>query len=157
MKAARTLPAEILDIIRTVRTAHPMDVLRTAVSALAAFDPDAADNSPEATLRKGIRLTSQVPMIVAAHEAIRHGREPPAPDPRLSHAANFLQMLTGKPPSAAAARLMDVDMILHAEHGSNASAFTARVVAGTRRTCTPRSPRRSPRFPDRRTAARRRT
>ena len=76
MKAARTLPAEILDIIRTVRSAHPMDVLRTAVSALAAFDPDAADNSPEATLRKGVRLTSQVPMIVAAHEAIRHGREP---------------------------------------------------------------------------------
>jgi citrate synthase len=132
MKAARRLPAEILGIIRTVRAAHPMDVLRTAVSALAAFDPDTADNSPEATLRKGIRLTSQVPMIVAAHEAIRHGRVPPPPDPRLSHAANFLQMLTGTPGSAAAARLMDVDMILHAEHGSNASAFTARVVAGTK-------------------------
>ena len=132
MKAARTLPPEILDIVRTVRTAHPMDVLRTAVSALAAFDPDTADNSPEATLRKGIRLTSQVPMIVAAHEAIRHGRDPPTPDPLLSHAANFLQMLTGKPGSAAASRLMDVDMILHAEHGSNASAFTARVVAGTK-------------------------
>ena len=131
MKAARVLPAGILDTIRTVRTAHPMDVLRTAVSALAAFDPDVADNSPEATLRKGVRLTSQVPMIVAAHEAIRHDRAPPAPDPGLSHAANFLQMVTSKPASAAAARLMDVDMILHAEHGSNASAFTARVVAGT--------------------------
>jgi citrate synthase len=134
LKAARSLPAGILDIVRTVKDAHPMDVLRTAVSALAAFDPDAADNSPEATLRKGARLTSQVPMIVAAHDAIRRGRAVPAPDPRLSHAANFLQMLTGKAPSATAARLMDVDLILHAEHGSNASAFTARVVAGTKAT-----------------------
>jgi citrate synthase len=108
-----------------------MDVLRTAVSALAAFDPQVADSSPEAIARKGIRLTSQVPMIVAAHEHIRNGRKPVAPDPALSHAANFLYMLKGKKPSEDAARLMDVDMILHAEHGANASAFTARVVAGT--------------------------
>ncbi len=70
-------------------------------------------------------------MLVAAHDAIRNGRAPVAPDPRLGHAANFLYMLKGTAPSADAARLMDVDMILHAEHGSNASAFTARVVAGT--------------------------
>jgi citrate synthase len=108
-----------------------MEVLRTAVSALGAFDPDVADNSPEAILRKGIRLSSQVPMIVAAHEHIRNGRQPVAPDPSLGHAANFLYMLKGKAPSADTARLMDLDMILHAEHGSNASAFTARVVAGT--------------------------
>jgi hypothetical protein len=69
----------ILDIIRTVRAAHPMDVLRTAVSALAAFDPDVGDLSAQATLRKGVRLTAQVPMIIAAHEAIRHDREPPSP------------------------------------------------------------------------------
>jgi 2-methylcitrate synthase len=131
LKAARTLPASIYEVIRAVGNAHPMDVLRTAVSALAAFDPDVAINSPDATLRKGIRLTSQVPMIVAAHEAIRNGREPIAPDPSLSHAANFLYMLQGKTPSADAAKLMDTDMLLHAEHGSNASAFTARVVAGT--------------------------
>jgi citrate synthase len=131
LKAARTLPAPIYDVIRVVKSAHPMDVLRTAVSALAAFDPDAADKSPQATLRKGIRLTSQVPMIVAAHEAIRNGREPVAPDPKLSHAANFLWMLKGSKPSADAAKLMDTDLILHAEHGSNASSFTARVVAGT--------------------------
>ncbi len=131
LKAARTLPAASYDIIRAVRHAHPMDVLRTTVSALAAFDPDVADNSPEATLRKGVRLTSQVPMIVAAHEHIRNGREPVAPDSNLGHAANFLYMLKGRPPAGDAARLMDVDMILHAEHGSNASAFTARVVAGT--------------------------
>ena len=130
-KAARTLPAEILELIRIVRAAHPMDVLRTAVSALAAFDPEVADNSPAAIVRKGIRLSSQVPMIVAAHQHIRNGRAPVAPDPRLGHAANFLHMLQGSPPSADAARLMDTDMILHAEHGANASAFTARVVAGT--------------------------
>jgi len=131
LRAARSLPGEILDIIRNVQRGHPMDVLRTAVSALGAFDPEVADNSPAATLRKAVRLTSQVPMIVAAHEHIRGGRAPVAPDPALGHAANFLQMLKGQLPSADTARLMDTDMILHAEHGSNASSFTARVVAGT--------------------------
>ena len=131
LKAARMLPGPVYDIIRAVKDAHPMDVLRTAVSALAAFDPDVADNSPEATMRKGVRLTSQVPMIIAAHAHIRNAREPVTPDPQLGHAANLLWMLKGDPPSAQAARLMDIDMILHAEHGSNASAFTARVVAGT--------------------------
>jgi len=131
LKAARKLPSEIYKIIEIAKAAHPMDVLRTAVSALAAFDPDAADNSPEAILRKGIRLTSQVPMIVAAHEHIRNGRAPVAPDPALGQAANFLHMLKGAAPSADAARLMDIDMILHAEHGANASSFTARVVADT--------------------------
>ncbi|HEY7787842.1 MAG TPA: citrate/2-methylcitrate synthase, partial [Casimicrobiaceae bacterium] len=131
LKAARALPAAVYDIIHAVRHAHPMDVLRTATSAIAAFDPDVDDNSRAATFRKGVRLTSQVPMIIAAHEHIRKDRDPVAPDPQLGHAANFLQMLKGAAPDAAAARLMDVDMILHAEHGSNASAFTARVVAGT--------------------------
>lgn len=131
LKAARVLPAPVYDVIRTVRGAHPMDVLRTALSALSAFDPETADKSPEATLRKGVRLTAQVPMIVAAHEHIRNGREPVAPDSRLGHAANFLYMLKSKAPSADAARLMDIDMVLHAEHGSNASSFAARVVAGT--------------------------
>jgi citrate synthase len=131
LKSARMLPAAVYDIIGTVQRAHPMDVLRTAVSALAAFDPEVADKSPEATLRKGVRLTSQVPMIVAAHEHIRNGRAPVPPEPSLGHAANFLYMLKGKAPSADAARLMDTDMILHAEHGSNASSFTARVVAAT--------------------------
>jgi len=131
LKAARTVPDAIYDIVRTIKDAHPMDVLRTAVSALAAFDPDVADNSVAATLRKGVRLTSQVPMLIAAHEHIRKGREPARPDPALGHAANFLYMLKGSRPGGDAARLMDVDMILHAEHGSNASAFTARVVAGT--------------------------
>jgi len=131
LKAARKLPAEILELIRLVKASHPMEVLRTAVSALGAFDPEVADSSPEAILRKGIRLSSQVPMIVAAHEHIRNGRAPVAPDPSLGHAANFLHMLKGSRPSADTARLMDMDMILHAEHGANASSFTARVVAGT--------------------------
>jgi citrate synthase len=131
LKAARTLPGPVYDVIRAVKSAHPMDVLRTGVSTLSAFDPETADKSPEATLRKGIRLASQVPMIVAAHEAIRNGRDPVAPDPKLSHAANLLWMLKGSKPSADAAKLMDTDLILHAEHGSNASSFTARVVAGT--------------------------
>jgi citrate synthase len=131
LKAARQLPAPILSIIETVKAAHPMDVLRTAVSALAAFDPEVGDNSRAATVRKGIRLTSQVPMIVAAHERIRNGKAPVAPDGGLGHAANFLWMLKGEKPSEDAAKLLDVDLVLHAEHGSNASSFTARVVVGT--------------------------
>jgi citrate synthase len=131
LKAARQLPPPILSIIETVKAAHPMDVLRTAVSALAAFDTEVADNSRDATVRKGLRLTSQVPMIVAAHDRIRNGKAPVAPDNTLGHAANFLWMLKGEKPSQDAARLLDVDFVLHAEHGSNASSFTARVVIGT--------------------------
>jgi citrate synthase len=131
LKSARRLPAPVLDIIRSIKSAHPMDVLRTAASALAAFDPETSDNSHEATLRKGVRLTSQVPMIVAAHARIRAGLEPVPADETLSHAANILWMLTGKRPSVDAAQLIDRDLILHAEHGSNASSFTARVVIGT--------------------------
>ncbi|MSP80250.1 MAG: citrate (Si)-synthase [Rhodospirillales bacterium] len=131
LKAARTLPEPIYDLIRTIKSAHPMDVLRTAVSALAAFDPETADNAPAPTLRKGVRLAAEVPMIVAAHHHIRNGRPPVAPDPALGHAANFLYMLKGERPSADSAMLFDKDMVLHAEHSSNASSFTARVVAGT--------------------------
>jgi citrate synthase len=98
LKAARQLPPAILDIIAAVRTAHPMEVLRTAVSALCAFDPEVGDNSHAATLRKGLRLTAQVPMIVAAHERIRKGKTPLAPDADLGHAANFLWMLAGQKP-----------------------------------------------------------
>ncbi len=134
LKSARQLPPDIVSIITTLKQAHPMDVLRTAVSALAAFDADSSDNSIEATRDKGIRLASQVPMIVAAHEAIRNGRAVPLPDQGLSHAANFLWMITGRKPSPDAALLMDRDLILHAEHGSNASSFTARVVIGTEAT-----------------------
>jgi citrate synthase len=131
LKSSRKLPAAVIDTIRLIKSAHPMDVLRTAASALSAFDPETADNSREATLRKAVRLTSQVPMIVAAHSRIRAGEEPVAADQALGHAANLLWMLTGKKPSADAAQLIDRDLILHAEHGSNASSFAARVVIGT--------------------------
>ena len=131
LKEARTLPTAIHDLINLIQDAHPMDVLRTATSALAAFDPEVNDNSAEATLRKGIRLSSQVPAIVASHHRIRQGLEPIQGSKTLSHAANFLYMLSGEEPSQDTAKLMDTDMILHAEHGTNASSFTARVVVGT--------------------------
>ena len=128
---SRSIPPKIIDIIRSIKDAHPMDVLRTSVSALSTFDEDAADKSYEATMRKGIRLTSQVPTIVMAHNAIRNDKEPIEPSKSLSHAANFLYMLDGQPPSESSAKLMDKDFIVHADHGSNASAFAARVCAGT--------------------------
>ena len=131
LKAARKLPAPVIDIIRTIKSAHPMDVLRTGASALSAFDPETADNSREATLRKAVRLTSQIPMIVAAHSRIRADQDPVPADQAFSHSANLLWMLTGKKPSTDAAQLIDRDLILHAEHGSNASSFAARVVIGT--------------------------
>lgn len=131
LKAARFLPPEILTIIKATRSGHPMDVLRTCVSALAALEPASQEIGEEAFLANGIRLTSQIPMIVASHDAIRNDREPTAPDPSLSHAANWLWMLKGDPPSPEAAALADKDFILHAEHGSNASSFAARVTVGT--------------------------
>ena len=131
LKAARVLPDEVHVLIRACKDGHPMDVLRTAVSALAALEPSSQEVGEEAFVANGIRLTSQVPMIIAAHEAIRNGRDPVAPDMNLGHAANWLWMLKGEVPSADAARLADVDFILHAEHGSNASSFAARVTIGT--------------------------
>lgn len=131
LKAARVLPPQIHDIITACKDGHPMDVLRTATSALATLEPDSQQVSEAAFIANGIRLIAQVPMIIAAHEAIRNGRAPIAPDPELSHAANWLWMLKGARPSASAARLADVDFILHAEHGANASSFAARVTIST--------------------------
>ncbi len=131
LKLARTLPPAIYDIIRLTKSGHPMDVLRTATSALASFDPDTADNSRPATLRKAVRLISQVPMIIAAHARMRQDQAPVPPARDLGHAANFLWMLKAEKPDDEAARLVDRDLVLHAEHGSNASSFTARVVTGT--------------------------
>ncbi|MFN3954086.1 MAG: citrate/2-methylcitrate synthase [Pararhodobacter sp.] len=131
LKTGRELPGSIHDIIAACAQGHPMDVLRTAVSALAALEPQSADASEAGFVANGLRLTAQVPVIIAAHEAIRRGRKPVEPDPGLSHAANWLWMLKGKKPSPEAARLADVDFILHAEHGANASSFAARVTVGT--------------------------
>jgi len=131
MKANRAVPDAVLNIIDTCKDGHPMDVLRTAVSALAAMDAGSQETGEDAFLRNGIKLTAQVPTLIAAHEALRNGRDPVAPDDGLSHAANWLWMLKGEKPSADAARLADVDFVLHAEHGSNASSFAARVTVGT--------------------------
>ncbi|MFZ7090909.1 citrate/2-methylcitrate synthase [Primorskyibacter sp. 2E233] len=131
LKAARELPPQIYDIIRATKDGHPMDVLRTCVSALAALEPSSHEKGEEGFLKNGIRLTSQVPMIIAAHEAIRNGRDPVPAERTLGHAANWLWMLKGEKPSDDAARLADVDFILHAEHGANASSFAARVTVGT--------------------------
>ena len=131
LKDARELPASVYDVIRSTKDGHPMDILRTATSALAALTPTSQDVSVEAFIENGIKLTSQVPMIIAAHDRIRNGLDPVAADKTLSHAANWLWMLKGEKPSEDATRLADVDFILHAEHGSNASSFAARVTIGT--------------------------
>ena len=131
LRSNRAVSQEVLEIIERVKDAHPMDVLRTAISALAAFDPEVDDISHEATLRKGLRITAQTPTIVAAHHRIRSGNAPISPDSSLSHAANFLYMLLGERPDEETARLMDKDLIVHLDHGSNASSFAARVTAST--------------------------
>ena len=131
LKNSRHIPSEVIDIIKSLKNSHPMDVLRTAVSALSSFDEEAADKSYDATMRKGIRLTSQVPTIVMAHNSIRNGKDPVEPSKELSHAANFIYMLNGETPTESTSTLMDKDFIVHADHGSNASAFAARVCAGT--------------------------
>ena len=131
LRAQRELPEAVVEVIRLTKDAHPMDVLRTAVSALSAFDSEVADNLPEATLRKGVRLTAQAQTIVAAHSRIREGKDPVPPDSSLSSAANFLYMLFDEKPDPQDARLIDKDFVLHAEHGVNASSFGARVAAST--------------------------
>jgi citrate synthase len=131
LRQNRELPAEVQEIIRIYQDAHPMDVLRGAVSAMSLSDPDISDVSPQGALKKGLRLTAAVATMVAFHHRIRRGLEPIQPDPELTHAGNFLYMLLGERPDADDTRLMDTDLILHAEHGANASAFAARVAAST--------------------------
>jgi citrate synthase len=109
----------------------PMSMLRTAVSAASAYDPDGWDNSPEAMYRKAIRITSLMPTLIAYYDRHRRGLDLVDPNPKLPHAANFLYMLSGEEPSQEAARAFDVQFILYADHTMNASTFTARVVAST--------------------------
>jgi 2-methylcitrate synthase len=128
----RPIAAEIIDLLKRLPPPqHPMETLRTAVSVLSLYDPEAEDMSLEANLHKALRLTGQIGTIVAAFGRIRDGQEPIAPDPKLNFAANFLYMLTGKAPSAENARWFDVALILHADHSFNASTFAARVTAST--------------------------
>jgi citrate synthase len=130
--ANRRLPPKVLAMLRLFpKKTTPMEILRSGVSALSAFDPDAGDNSREATLRKAARLTAQMPTLVAAWDRIRRGRPPVAPDPRLNLAGNFLYMMSGKKPTPLASKTFDVALILHADHEFNASTFAARVTAAT--------------------------
>lgn len=132
LAASRSLPPQVLDVIRLMpKDANPMAALRTAVSALSFFDPEAEDNSEAANRRKALRLTAQVATIVAAFERIRTGKDPIAPRTDLSHAGNFLYMLSGEEPNDVFAHAMDVALILHADHEMNASTFAARVTAST--------------------------
>ncbi len=132
LAAARSLDQRIIDMLRGFpASAAPMEVLRTAVSALSLYDPDEKDNSHEANVRKAYRLTAQIAMIVAIYDRIRKGKQVVPADRSLSHAANFLWMLNGEKPSETATRTMDLALVLHAEHELNASTFAARVIAAT--------------------------
>jgi citrate synthase len=129
---ARKLDPAFLKLLAEMpRTATPMEVLRTGVSALSFFDPDEKDNLHDANVRKAFRLTSQIAMIVAIYDRLRKGKPVVDADPSLSHAANFLWMLNGEKPSETAEKALDVALILHADHELNASTFAARVIAAT--------------------------
>jgi citrate synthase len=129
---ARTLDPKIIDLLRSFpKSATPMEVLRTAVSALSFYDPDESDNGHDANVSKSFRLTSQIAMLVAAYDRLRKGKPVVEPDPSLSHAANFLWMLNGEKPSVTATKTFDLALILHADHELNASTFAARVIAAT--------------------------
>jgi len=128
----RSLDPAIIDFLRTVpKASAPMDVLRTAVSALGLYDREEKNNDHAANVSKAIRLTSQIAMIVAAYDRLRKGKNVVEPDLSLSHAANFLLMLNGQAPSETAENALDVALILHADHELNASTFAARVTAAT--------------------------
>jgi citrate synthase len=128
----RHLDPAIIDFLRSApKSALPMDVLRTAVSALAFYDADEKNNDHDANVRKAIRLTSQIAIIVAAYDRIRKGKPVLEADPSLSHSANFLLQLNGSKPSSTAERALDIALILHADHELNASTFAARVTAAT--------------------------
>jgi len=130
--AARPLPHEILEGMELYpKHASTMDVLRTVVSVLGLHDPDGASNSVSANVRKSIRLSAQLPTIIAAWHNIRNGRKPVAPRADLSHAANFLYMLDGKEPDDQVAHILDIALILHMDHGLNASTFVARAISST--------------------------
>ncbi len=130
--AAYRVPDEVIEVLRRIPSnADPTDVLRTAVSTLEFYDPQARDISLVASRQTTITLTAQFPTLVAAADRLRRGLEPVEPQPAENIATNFLYMLKGDMPSTEDARLFDACLILHADHELNASTFTARVVAAT--------------------------
>jgi len=128
---SRPLPEGVVRLLRSLPTSDTMDLLRTLTSALAHYDPDAADNSPAATYRKAVRLTAQMGSLVATLGRFETGRGAIQPDPAMGFAANFLYMLTGRRPDALSTHAFDVALVLHADHELNASTFAARVAAAT--------------------------
>ncbi|QBD76784.1 citrate (Si)-synthase [Ktedonosporobacter rubrisoli] len=128
---AQELPHTVMTLLHEMVDAHPVDALRTAVSLLAAHDPEASNTSPEALRRRGIRLMGQVMQIITTHERLRRGQTLLAPRPYLSYAANFLYLLTGREPTPLMEHILNADLILHADHSANASAFVARIVMST--------------------------
>jgi citrate synthase len=132
MAANRAVAAEVLDALKRVpKKALPMEVLRTSLSMLSMYDPEAEDMSAEANLRKAIRLTAQTATLVTAFHRIRNGNEPLAPRADLSHAGNFAYMLNGTDPTDTMIKALDIALILHADHEWNASTFAGRVTAAT--------------------------
>jgi citrate synthase len=132
LAAHRALTPTTLALLRLLpNQAHPLTVLRTAVSALGLSDPDANVHTPEAHLQQSLQLTAQLPTISAAWQRLRHGQPPIAPRDDLGQAANYLYMLTGTIPDPVAAHTMDLAFILQADHELNASTFAARVAAAT--------------------------
>ena len=135
MADARGLSDGVLDVVRNLAEAdeEPMAALRTITSALAAYDPDVdADVSDaEANDRKSRRITAKMPTALAAFNRIRNGHEPVDPRDDLGHAANFLYMLNGEEPDDVLADTFDMALVLHADHGLNASTFSAMVTAST--------------------------
>jgi citrate synthase len=129
--AWRPLPEGAIRLMRSIPPGHAMDALRTLTSALAHYDPDAADASPAANYRKAVRVTAQLGSLVATMGRLEAGSGPIAPDPAMGFAASFLYMLTGRRPDALAVRAFDVALVLHADHELNASTFAARVAAAT--------------------------
>jgi citrate synthase len=130
--AARDIPRELVQAFKLMpKDTDPNRPLQAAVAMLGEFDPDANDNSPAANHRKAIRLTAQLATAVCAHHRVRSGQDPVPPAPDLSHAANFLYMLTGTRAAAAAVKAFDASLTLYAEHELNASTFTTRVITST--------------------------
>jgi len=130
LRTYRSVPSEIIDQIKNLRSyqPHPMASLQTAVSMLGDMDPTADDPSVEAETEVAIKLTAQMTTLVGAIARIRAGAEPLAPDPDLPLGADLVRMMTGKTPSPEDARVMDIALILHADHGMNASTFTTMVI-----------------------------
>ena len=132
LAAAAVVPAELIATLRSIPADAPtMDVLRSAASLLAHWEPEAADSSHEANVRKTERLLAKLPAIVAARQRLKNGSEPVASDPALTLPANFLWMLRGQKPSTKQVEALDTSFILYAEHEFNASTFSARCVVST--------------------------